>query len=659
MNEAFIPIPYPEEKYEPVEWAHCLAAIDVCTLNHGTKFCDEEGNDIIPFRMVGVINNDSVEQEPLAKERFHHEEVSVEDLPLAESADDELGEYIESDEDDFIVPESELEKVRMLLKGREEVELEIPRDMSKRKFCKSHRKFCKQEILEKKERERKEKENADAEHFVPPKFSGKNEYLYYVGARDCIKEEIKWRYGFQLVQQVMEKTGENPKKKRKQSRTQRKSRHSKATLIASEMTKVERKALLEERKRMLKTAWSSASDDSSEEEGNTVMPEGLKKYTIEDRKVILQKPVRQKPETPGVSYDGPEDAKQIDLAKPGEEPKQVWIATDLAQDEEELLINTLKEYRDVFAWSYKDLKGVDPDICQHTIPMREDAKPSKQRPYTYNDNFANKIKEEINKLLEAEFIYEIEHTEWVSPIVVVPKKNGKLRVCINLKKVNAATVRDHYPLPITDHVLERVAGKSAYSFLDGFFGYNQVSINEKDQHKTAFATEWGIYAYRVMPFGLTNAPATFQRLMSHAFKEYLRIFLEIFMDDLCVHSLSRKDHIEHLRLVFEKCRVYRICLNPDKCKFMVRQGKILGHIVSANGISTDEEKIKVIVELPRPVHAKGVQIFMGHCGYYRRFIYMYADVARPLYALLIVFEWADECEEAFQKLKNALILLLS
>ena len=113
----------------------------------------------------------------------------------------------------------------------------------------------------------------------------------------------------------------------------------------------------------------------------------------------------------------------------------------------------------------------------------------------YNDNFANKIKEEINKLLEAEFIYEIEHTEWVSPIVVVPKKNGKLRVCVNLKKVNAATVRDHYPLPITDHVLERVAGKQAYSFLDGFSGYNQVSIKEEDQHKTAFATEWGIYAY--------------------------------------------------------------------------------------------------------------------------------------------------------------------
>ena len=321
-----------------------------------------------------------------------------------------------------------------------------------------------------------------------------------------------------------------------------------------------------------------------------------------------------------------------------------------------MLIDALKDYKDVFAWSYKDLKGVDPKICQHTIPMKDDAKPSRQRPYTYNDTFARKIKEEIDKLLAAEFIYEIEHTEWVSPIVVVPKKNGKLRVCVNLKKVNAATIRDNYPLPITNHVIERVAGKEAYSFLDGFSGYNQVSIKPEDQHKTSFATEWGIFAYRVMPFGLTNAPATFQRLMSYAFKEYIRDFLEVYMDDLCIHSKKRVDHVEHLKLIFEKCRIYRICLNPEKCVFMVRQGKILGHIVSRNGISTDFEKIKIIIELPRPKNAKQVQGFMGHCGYYRRFIYIYAVIARPLYGLLIVFIWTEECERSFQKLKECLTI---
>ena len=223
----------------------------------------------------------------------------------------------------------------------------------------------------------------------------------------------------------------------------------------------------------------------------------------------------------------------------------------------------------MFAWPYRDIKGVDSTICQHFIPMKDDVKPSRQRPYTYNDTFAKKIKEEIDKLMEAEFIYEIEHTDWVSPIVVVPQKNGKLRVCVNLKKVNVATIRDNYPLPITDHVIERVAGKVAYNFLDGFSGYNQVSIDPKDQHKTAFAMEWGIFAYRVMPFGLTNATATFQRLMSHAFKEYLRDFLEVYMDNLCIHCGTRDQHVEHLKLIFQKCRVYKNCLNVKKCVFMV------------------------------------------------------------------------------------------
>ena len=196
---------------------------------------------------------------------------------------------------------------------------------------------------------------------------------------------------------------------------------------------------------------------------------------------------------------------------------------------------------------------MDPDICQHTIPIKLDAKPVRLKPYTHNENFAKKIKAKIDRLLEANFIYEIEHTEWVSPIVVVLKKNGKLRVCINLKKVNAATIRDSYPLPITEHVLERVAEKEAYSFLDGFSGYNQVAIHPNDQHKIAFVTEFGIFAYRVMPFGLTNAPATFQRLMNHAFKDYLREFLEVYMDDLCVYSSMRGMHIDHLIKVFEKC----------------------------------------------------------------------------------------------------------
>ena len=125
--------------------------------------------------------------------------------------------------------------------------------------------------------------------------------------------------------------------------------------------------------------------------------------------------------------------------------------------------------------------------------------------------------------------------------------------------------------------------------------------------------------------------------MNHAFKDYLREFLKIYMDDLCVYSSLRDMHIDHLIKIFEKCKTYRICLNPEKCVFMTRQGRILGHIVSKNGISTDLKKIKIIVELPRPQNMKEVQALMGHCGYYHRFVNMYAIIAKPIYGLFTTF----------------------
>ena len=152
----------------------------------------------------------------------------------------------------------------------------------------------------------------------------------------------------------------------------------------------------------------------------------------------MTKPNRQQPII-GISYKGPKAAKKVDLTGLGEDKKLVYIATNLEQNEEQSLIEILQEFRDVFAWSYKDLKGVDPTICQHTIPLCDDAKPSRQHPYSYNENYAMRIEEEINRLRETGFIYEIEHTQWVSPLVVVPKKNEKLRMC-QFEKVNAATI---------------------------------------------------------------------------------------------------------------------------------------------------------------------------------------------------------------------------
>ncbi|MCO5555452.1 hypothetical protein L7F22_008997 [Adiantum nelumboides] len=346
-------------------------------------------------------------------------------------------------------------------------------------------------------------------------------------------------------------------------------------------------------------------------------PKHFKSYTTGDRKVVYTKAQRTPINGSSEVYDGPAIVKEIELAEPGEESKPVFIAQDLTEVEEAMLKELLKEFKDIFAWTYHDMKGVPLSVVQHTIPMISTAKPVQQRPYPMNPKYAKIVQEELKKLIQCGFIYPIEHSEWVSPIVIVPKKNGKLRVCVDLKKVNATTRRDHYPLPYSEHVLERVAGKEAYSFLDGYSGYNQITIALEYRAKIAFITEFGVFAFRVMAFGLTNAPATFQRLINTAFKEYLRNFCEAFLDDLCIYS-SWEEHLSCLKKVFEKCRLYRISLNPFKCQFWVKHGVILGHIVSKNGISTDEVKIKVILELPPPHNYKGVQRFMGHVGYYRR-----------------------------------------
>ena len=203
-----------------------------------------------------------------------------------------------------------------------------------------------------------------------------------------------------------------------------------------------------------------------------------------------------------------------------------------------------------------------------------------------NPNYAQQVKAEINKMLDVGIIYLIERTTWVSPIVVVLKKNGKLRICVDYRQVNDATIKDNYPVPYIEHLLERVAGAEAYSFIDGFSGYNQISVVPEDQHKTSFPTEFGTFAYKQMPFGLTSALSTYQRAADHIFAARLRQGVESYVDDLCCHSKWHAP-LALLRVTFEKCREYQLSLNPLKCQFWVKHGLILGHVVSRHGISTD------------------------------------------------------------------------
>ncbi|XP_022855332.1 uncharacterized protein LOC111376601, partial [Olea europaea var. sylvestris] len=245
---------------------------------------------------------------------------------------------------------------------------------------------------------------------------------------------------------------------------------------------------------------------------------------------------------------------------------------------------------------------------------------------------------EVLKLLDAGIIYPISDSAWISAVQVVPKKGGITvienekneliptqtvtgwRVCIDYRKLNTATRKDHFPLPFIDQMLERLAGHSHYCFLNGYSGYNQIPVAPDDQEKITFTCPYGTFAYKRMPFGLCNAPSTFQRCMMAIFSDRIEKFIEVFMDDFSVFGSSFDECLEHLSLVLQWCTKTNLVLNWEKCHFMVQEGIVLGHRISVKGIEVDRAKIQVIEKLPPPTSVKGVRSFLGHAEFYRRFI---------------------------------------
>jgi len=206
-------------------------------------------------------------------------------------------------------------------------------------------------------------------------------------------------------------------------------------------------------------------------------------------------------------------------------------------------------------------------------------------------------------------------------------------------------------------MLERLAGHSYYCFLDGYSGYFQIAIAPEDQEKTTFTCPFGTFAYRRMPFGLCNAPATFQRCMVSIFSDYIEHIIEVFMDDFTVYGDSFDNCLHNLTLVLQRCIETNLVLNSEKCHFMVGQGIVLGHIVSSKGIEVDKAKVDIIQSLPYPTSVREVRSFLGHAGFYRRFIKDFSKIALPLCKLLqkdVAFELNEACKKAFDKLKELL-----
>nr|GEW06249.1 reverse transcriptase domain-containing protein [Tanacetum cinerariifolium] len=262
------------------------------------------------------------------------------------------------------------------------------------------------------------------------------------------------------------------------------------------------------------------------------------------------------------------------------------------------------------------------------------------------------IKKEVEKFLDTELIYPISDSPWVSPVHCIPKKGGMTvikndekelvptrlvtgwRVCIDYRKLNEATRKDHFPLPFMDQMLERLAGNEYYCFLDGFSGYFQIPIDPKDQEKTTFTCPYGTYVYKRMPFGLCNASGTFQRCMMSIFHDMIEQIMEVFMDDFSIFENSFSTCLTNLEKMLKWCEDTKLPLNWEKSHFMVKECIVLGHKISKKGIEVDKAKIKVISKLPHPTTVKGIRCFLGHVGFYRRFIKDFSKISRPMTHLL-------------------------
>jgi hypothetical protein len=303
------------------------------------------------------------------------------------------------------------------------------------------------------------------------------------------------------------------------------------------------------------------------------------------------------------------------------------------------------------------MPGIPRDVVEHSLDIRAGARPVKQHLHRFDKEKRRAIGEEVHKLMAAGFIKEVFHPEWLANPVLVKKKGGKWRMCVDYTGLNKACPKVPYPLPRIDQIVDSTAGCETLSFLDAYSGYHQIKMKESDQLATSFITPFGMYCYITMPFGLRNAGATYQRCMNHVFEEHIGRTVETYVDDIVVKTRKASDLLSNLEVTFGCLRAKGVKLNPEKCVFGVPRGMLLGFIVSERGIEANPEKITAITNMGPIKDLKGVQRVMGCLAALSRFISHLGDKGLPLYRLLRKaerFTWTPEAEEALGNLKALL-----
>ena len=324
------------------------------------------------------------------------------------------------------------------------------------------------------------------------------------------------------------------------------------------------------------------------------------------------------------------------------------------EDETQILADLFKKYSDVFSKSDTDLGQTT--LTEHVIETGG-AVPIKQAPRKVPLAFAGEDQIAIEKLKKQGTIRE-STSPWASPLVFVRKKNGQVRPCVDYRRLNAVTRKDAFPLPRTQDCLDCVAGAKLFSSMDITSGYNQIPVREEDIPKTAFVSKYGLFEYLTMPFGLCNAPATFQRVMELALAGLQWKTCLVYLDDVLVFSDDFSTHVSRLSEVLSRIQKANLKLKPAKCHFLQDEVVFLGHVISSDGITPNPENLEKIANWPTPSTVKEVQSFLGMANYYRRFVHNYSEWAKPLTHLIkkaVPFDWTDTCQDAFDKLKSALM----
>lgn len=337
-----------------------------------------------------------------------------------------------------------------------------------------------------------------------------------------------------------------------------------------------------------------------------------------------------------------------------EDESEVFISSNLQKTQREQMERLLEEYKDII----QDKPGRT-DQAEHRIETG-DAVPIRQAPYRIPYAQREKMKEEIEKMEEMGVI-QPSRSEWASPVVMVPKKDGTQRFCVDYRKLNKISSFDAYPMARIDDIIDRLGTAKYVSTIDLTRGYWQVPLTEESRKKTAFITPNGLYEFTTMPFGLHGAPATFQRLMDCVLQGSEE-FVAALLDDIIIFSQTWTEHLHHVREVLERLRKAGLTARPSKCHFGMEEVVYLGHVVGGGKVKPTESKVQAVKDFPRPKTKTDVRAFLGLSGYYRKFIPNYAEIAAPLSDLTRkaapqVVSWTDQCSKAFVLLKDRLCSL--